>query len=160
MDERKRKERRKRRRLPDLSIRFILVIIVFVVIAGGVTYWRCDGRSLSEAEAAAIECGALVGDWTVHITWHDISRKGEEIKRTSGVARFSVDGDGRVYGEDIDTVRGGRSYCRQSGTSFTLNAGRWSAMKFELTAPGELRQIGRRGSTGLMFRKNPSSCPF
>ena len=157
MFKRQRKKRRDRERMPEL---ILLVIVVFMVIAGGITFWRCDGRDLSEAEAAAIECGALVGDWTVHIARYDLLKEGQEIVATSAVARFSLDGEGRVYGEDVATVREGRSYCRQSGTTFTLNAGRWSAMAFELTAPGELRQVNRRGSTGLMFRKNPPSCPF
>jgi hypothetical protein len=157
MFKRKRRDSGERERMPEL---ILLVIVVFMVIAGGITVWRCDGRDLSEAEAAAIECGALVGDWTVHIARYDILKEGEEIVETSAVARFSLDGEDRVYGEDVDPVGAGRSYCRQSGTTFTLNAGQSSAMAFELTAPGELRQVNRRGSTGLMFRKNPSSCPF
>lgn len=160
MDKRKRKERRKRRRLPDLSLRFILVIAGIAVLGGLVTFRLCDGRGLSEAEAAAIECGTLVGDWQLYLNTED-SLPGGAIVATGGVARFSRDDRGRVYGEDIDTVREGRSYCRQSGTTFTLNAGRWNETAFELTDTGELRQIGdRRGTTTLMFRRLPSSCPF
>lgn len=132
-----------------------------------------DGNGLTEAQVRNLACGEILGEWEMFLEADENTPTGQLSMATGGIARFSLDDEGRVFTRDLDINREGRAsdkdnpvidvgraYCEESGSTFTLVRAGKSRAEFELVSPDELHPVDDRTGMTLIYRRVKSLWSF